>query len=325
MTYPAIVIGAGRIAQGFDTVTGDTVLTHVKGYLRHPAFQPVGICDTDPGQAETAAARWGIATAAAEPAALFALSPAVVSICTPDATHAALLRQCLAAGARLVFCEKPLSLDVREAEAIVADYRARGALLAVNYSRRWLPELMAYRERVRAGEFGRVVSARIKYYGGFFHNGSHLLDLLAAFLEPVLETGSVLPGGGADGPDRTISAACRLSSALGPFTLMIEGYQGGRMAPLELEIIFEEARLLVEELNGSWLTLARLKENETYPGFFEFSAKSRVRIAAETAMPNAIANLAAALNSGAPLASTGETALATLRLCQAIFSLANTP
>jgi predicted dehydrogenase len=51
--------------------------------------------------------------------------PDVVHVVTPPATHAALAHQCLAAGAN-VYVEKPFALSVGEAEAVLADARARG-------------------------------------------------------------------------------------------------------------------------------------------------------------------------------------------------------
>lgn len=321
MTLRAAVIGAGNIAQGFDNPQDETVLTHVKGYQKNPAFELIAVQDSDADKAQQAAHRWNIPLACRDEEELFAQKPEVISICTPDHTHQPLLWKCLESPARLVFCEKPLCQDAADAARLVAAYAKAGKSLAVNYSRRWLPPIMALCPE-SPQQHGRLLSARIKYYKGFYHNGSHLIDLLTAFAKPQLKYGAIVAAlDDCQAADQTITAACALASPVGDFTLMIEGYDGRKMSPLELELIFERKRFLLEELNGTQLTESSLCANALYPDFFEFSASHTKSIPTERAMSNAMQNLAAHLTDGTPLASTGETALATLRLCQQIYSL----
>jgi len=321
MTLRAAVIGAGNIAQGFDNPQDETVLTHVKGYQKNPAFELLAIQDSDADKAQQAARRWNIPLACRDEDELFAQKPDVISICTPDHTHQSLLWKCLESSARIVFCEKPLCHDSAEAARLLEAYAKAGKSLAVNYSRRWLPTIMGLCPD-SPQQYGRLLSARIKYYKGFFHNGSHLLDLLTAFAKPQLKNGVIVAALDDYQPaDQTITAACALASPFGDFTLMIEGYDGRKMSPLELELIFEQKRILLEELNGTHLTESSLCANALYPDFFEFSASHTTAIAADQAMGNAMHNLAEHCNDGAALASDGETALATLRLCEQIYSL----
>jgi len=321
MTLRAAVIGAGNIAQGFDNPQDEIVLTHVKGYQKSPAFKLVAIQDSDADKAQQAAKRWDIPLACRDEEELFAQEPEIISICTPDHTHQALLWKCLESPARMVFCEKPLCPNAADAARLVEAYAKAEKSLAVNYSRRWLPPIMALCPK-SPEQFGRLLSARIKYYKGFYHNGSHLIDLLTAFTNPQLNNGAIVAAlDDYQAADQTITAACALASPIGDFTLMIEGYDGRKMSPLELELVFEHKRFLLEELNGTRLTESSLCANSLYPDFFEFSTSHTKSIPTEQAMSNAMQNLAAHLNDGAPLASTGETALATLQLCQQIYSL----
>lgn len=321
MTKTVLILGAGNIAHHYDSPEGPLVLTHAKAFTHHPDFSVIAICDNDPNRAEEAAVRWQIPHHGTNPKDLFSLRPSVISICTPDSTHAPLLWQCLEARPRLVFCEKPLSLNADEAEKIVSAYRQANIPLAINYSRRWLPEIMSLPERIKTGEFGKVVSARIKYYNGFLHNGSHLIDLINAFLQPVVTGGAILLAQETGNQDTVISAVCNCRSPFGNFPLMIEGYGGTAMAPLELEIIFANTRILIEEANGTWLTFSRLQSNTIYRDFYEFIECERTKVTPEAAMTNAVANLAKTLTEKKALASSGETALATLRFCSDILSL----
>lgn len=321
MTETVLIIGAGNIAQRYDSPESPLILTHAKAFTRHPDFSIMAICDNDPKRAEEAATRWRIPHHGASAMDFFPLRPSVISICTPDSTHAPLLWQCLNARPRLVFCEKPLSLNADEATKIVAAYRQANIPLAINYSRRWLPEIMSIPARIEAGEFGTVVSARIKYYNGFLHNGSHLIDLLNAFLRPKIAGGAILLTQETEGQDAIVSAACHCRSPFGNFPLMIEGYAGAHMAPFELEIILANTRILIEEANGTWLTFSQLQSNTIYPDFHEFIECEKIRITPEAAMANAVANIAKILTGQEALASSGETAMETLQLCTDILSL----
>ena len=102
---------------------------------------------------------------------------------------------------------------------------------------------------------------------------------------------------------------------------MIEGYDGRKMSPLELELIFENRRIIIEEVNGTYLTVSKLCHNRLYPDFAEFSKSTTKKIHPEKAMPKALENLRANLQNGAALASTGESALTTLKLCKQIYAL----
>ena len=70
------------------------------------------------------------------------VAPEIVSICTPPESHRELVDAALASSSvRAIWCEKPLSTSLDEAEAMVAACRERGAIAK---------ELAAHRQRGRA-------------------------------------------------------------------------------------------------------------------------------------------------------------------------------
>jgi predicted dehydrogenase len=326
MMLNVLICGAGNIAQAFDMVEGDAVFTHVKAYTRHGGFHVAAIIDADRDRAKEAAAKWNIPRYGTCLEDVADIPFDCVSICTPDHTHATFLRDVLELQPKLVFCEKPLAASVEEASVLVTAYEKAKISLAVNYSRRWLQEFQDIRSKARSGAFGKVVSARMKYYKGFRHNASHFVDTLAMVCSPNVVDGFIV--GSTDDyvpEDLTLSLVARMKSGIGEnneFALMVEGYDSRQMSPLECEIVFEKASVRFEEVNGSFLTVALLRENTTYPGFYEFSERTTTRISSSDAMQRAIAAIYAVLSSDAAqidtaalLASTGATALETLRLC----------
>lgn len=85
-----------------------------------------------------------------------------ISIVTPDASHAALSIQALAAG-KHVLCEKPLAESVADAEAMTEAARQAGVINMVNLSYRDSSALQRAAEMVRAGKLGRIFHVEAHY------------------------------------------------------------------------------------------------------------------------------------------------------------------
>lgn len=92
----------------------------------------------------------------------------VVHVCTPNHTHAGLVRAALAAG-KHVICEKPLATTAEDAADLVARAAEAGVVCAVPFAYRYYPVVREARARLAAGEYGQV---------RLIH-GSYLQDWLA--------------------------------------------------------------------------------------------------------------------------------------------------
>jgi predicted dehydrogenase len=79
-----------------------------------------------------------------------------VVLATPHSLHA---DQVIAAAAvhKHVFCEKPFALTAADAAAAVAATARAGVTLGLGYNRRFHPEMVKLRERIRAGELGTIL------------------------------------------------------------------------------------------------------------------------------------------------------------------------
>ena len=80
----------------------------------------------------------------------------LVVIPTPNDTHAPLAAQALAAGKHVVV-DKPFTLTVAEAQALIDLAAAKGRLLSVFHNRRWDADFLALRDVLRSGAVGRPV------------------------------------------------------------------------------------------------------------------------------------------------------------------------
>ncbi|MGZ3675267.1 MAG: Gfo/Idh/MocA family protein [Ktedonobacterales bacterium] len=87
---------------------------------------------------------------------LESVRPDVVVICTSHPLHAPIALDCFAAGAH-VLTEKPLAVEVAEADAMIAAAASAQRLLAVNFQQRFRPVIEYMRRFIMEGELGAMV------------------------------------------------------------------------------------------------------------------------------------------------------------------------
>ena len=142
---------------------------------------------------------------------------------TPNSAHLETTRAAAAAG-KHVFLDKPIANTVADARALTQACRAAGVVLALGYQRRRESQFRWVRERIDAGEFGRLVNAESNISrdrlgkidltswrytaegmpgGVLLQIGIHYTDVLEYLLGPVRAVSAqsarlVLPG---DNPD----------------------------------------------------------------------------------------------------------------------------
>jgi predicted dehydrogenase len=147
--------------------------------------------------AQAAAQQFGVPKAYATAAEVFA-DPEIqaVYIATPVAAHAGQIIAAAQAG-KHVFVEKPVALNVAEAEQAIAACARAGVLLGCGYMMRFHALNVAARDLIARGELGRVVAGRAQltcWYppiagawrqdpacgggGSLMDMGSHCIDLL---------------------------------------------------------------------------------------------------------------------------------------------------
>ena len=79
-----------------------------------------------------------------------------VVLCTPHSMHAPQVIAAANAG-KHVFCEKPFTLAKRDAEQAVEATRKAGVALGLGYNRRFHPEMVKLRDRIRSGKLGTLM------------------------------------------------------------------------------------------------------------------------------------------------------------------------
>jgi predicted dehydrogenase len=161
----ARVIGANdRIRVGFIGV-GGMGSSHIEECLKireADNLDLVAACDCWTSRAETAAARIGGRSFTDYRKVLDDDDVDYVTIATPEHWHARMTLDALDAG-KAVYCEKPMTHSIPEAQAVTAKVKATGLPLQVGVQAMSDDSYRAAADAIRDGLLGRVVQAQIEY------------------------------------------------------------------------------------------------------------------------------------------------------------------
>ncbi|MFC7705408.1 Gfo/Idh/MocA family protein [Plastorhodobacter daqingensis] len=139
------VIGAGWFA----------CENHIPALLERPEVVLDGVCRLGAAELGRVRAHFGFAFASEDYRAVLQRRPDLVIVASPHAMHFEHARAALEAGAH-VLCEKPMTLDPREAWDLVAIARAQGRALVIANSYNYLPHLDGLRQRIAEGLIGEI-------------------------------------------------------------------------------------------------------------------------------------------------------------------------
>lgn len=149
MTAGIGLIGCGRIGQ-----------LHARHLAGIEGLRLAAVCDAVPTASASLAAELDVPVAD-DPSALMARSDVdAVAICSPTESHVDLITEAAAAGLP-AFCEKPISLDLAEAERAVSAVVAAGTAVQLGFNRRFDPSHRAVATAARDGELGELHIVRI--------------------------------------------------------------------------------------------------------------------------------------------------------------------
>lgn len=241
-----LIIGAGRIASGFDHPASPRVLTHAHAW-RHLGYRIVFV-DPDLAALEEASRRWEATGYSNLQEALDACRWDAVVVAAPDEHHPAIIEALAERPWGVLILEKPPAPDRRAWETIQERLAPRHDDVAIHFSRRWAKGLQEVAAGIHAGKWGDFLFGRGMYGNGLLHNASHMTDLLTWFLGP-LQAESV------SSPifDRQSdpSAGFHLSTKLGR-PILIDAVDSSLYTVFEVELVFSRGRLRMQQSMG-WI------------------------------------------------------------------------
>jgi len=313
-----LVIGCGNIAGGFDQdqIESGFPYTHAGAYSSDKRFSLMACVEPDESRRINFIDFWGasIGFSSIDDVLESGLHFDVISICSSTDSHAYYLERVVGLKPRLVFCEKPITKSLIDAEKLIKIYRQNNILLAVNYSRRFDPDILRLQTQIRSGHWGQLRSVIGCYNKGILNNGSHMIDLLHALIGRVkiIKTGRPIRDFFADDP----SVPFWLE---GPQEIPIHVACGhaNDYSIFEIQLIFSKGVLTMEDGGLFWLE-RHIVDSDTFTGYKVLSKGLRHSGGYPRSMLNAVENIYDAIRKDKPLLSSGESAIEAQKVCEKI-------
>ncbi|MBI4384866.1 MAG: Gfo/Idh/MocA family oxidoreductase [Nitrospinae bacterium] len=332
--YRVGLIGCGRIGTLLeeDPLRGKPC-THAGGFRAVKPAQIVAGCDINPERLSRFGRRWGAERLYSDHREMLLEEDLdIVCIATWTHLHARMVMDAANAGARGIFCEKPIASRLEDARAIVRLCEEKKIPLLINHERRWDSHYRKARDLILKGKIGeprtlignalswKPGQLPVAVHGGgpMFHDGTHLTDLLLYFGGPIdWVSGHESRPYGKKYIEETACAMVRFrNGALG----FIEGGGARKYFNFELDIQGSEGRILIGNA-GRALYLTR--KSGRFTGFHElervpFPETRRY----ETPFVGGARDMIRCIQSGEPSLSSGRDGLKALEVILAIYKSA---
>jgi predicted dehydrogenase len=190
-TYRCAIIGLTNIASGpaTPTLTGGRhplPYSHASALAAIPNVRVVAVCELVPALAQQFLDQWSgtwddIHLYSDYREMLEREEIDILSVCTPDDKHAAIVVDAADRGIPAIFCEKPLATTLEDADRMIEAVERNGTVFSVDHTRRWDPYFHRVKELIDAGAIGTVRTVVGTMHGPramLFRNGTHIVDLM---------------------------------------------------------------------------------------------------------------------------------------------------
>lgn len=318
------IVGFGKIAAGY---AADPVMarhyrytTHTQALQDHPAFLWNAVIDPAP-EARAAATRLSpsIETAAIAADLKAGRDAEVLVIATPPGPTRL---EVLGAFPHLkaVLVEKPLGRTLDEARAFLAACAARNILVQVAFWRRVDPTFRTMAGGGLTHRIGALQTGHAVYGNGLHNNGVHMVDMIRMLCGEIAAVQAIGAATAPDGlpipGDVQVDAALTLANGRNIFLSALD-FKAYREVGLDLW--GTEGRLAVWQ-EGLTISHFPRAANRAMSGEREISSDAPQSLPSTVgeAFRHLYDDLANALDTGAPLASSGASALVSEQVIEAI-------
>lgn len=214
MGYTAGIIGAGGIAGlgilglhdedeiGCQKFTA----SHAGGYHAHDDITLTAVADVDQDKLTRFGDAWDIPPDnryTDHEAMLAATDLDIVSVCSPTFLHHDHVVDAATAPAApdLIWCEKPIASNVRDAEHMAAVCTQTDTELVINHSFRFTEKMQTLQHHIQSGLLGDIRSVSASFRRELLRNSTHLLDTIIFLMDVRADTVSGYINGENDAVD----------------------------------------------------------------------------------------------------------------------------
>ncbi len=328
--YTVGIVGCGRMAN-----------LHAEAYTLVPDTQVVAAADIDPDKLDLFCERWSVPQRYRSYEEMLAQADVdIVSVVTLDNLHGPATIAAAEAGARGIFCEKPMAFDLEEADRMIAACDRAGAKLVIDHSMRFEKNFIEVKAMIERGDIGNLRTIRANMLstdqrdpsswhsqfvtaggGELMHNGTHLTDLIRFYAgDPEWVFATVERGNKAITIEDLGAGLFRMDSdclfffesggrrRYGTFEILIEGDEG-RL------VIQHGARNSMESMGGwAWEPYLHRWRGRTEPVEWEPVPTQR-----DNATINAVTDLVDCIENDRESISSGRQGRAALEMIMAVY------
>ncbi len=249
MTNKALIIGCGKIAGIFS----DDPESHAYAYSNHKSFNLISCFDIDNEKTNIFSKNYGCIGSESLDEALSKYHPDIISVCTPDETHYDVILELLNHEnlPKLIFLEKPALSNSFQLDTILQMSEQRDVAIVVNHSRRFDTKHVLLRDKIILKEFGDLVNCSIDYYGGWIHNGVHVVDTLSFLFNDeiiVQEITGSMDSGYPNDPTLDVT----MSFKNNPGKINLKGFDERYYQIFEFDFKFEKGRVKVSDFGNKF-------------------------------------------------------------------------
>lgn len=257
IVFRALIIGCGRIAG----INGDGKTTHAGAMKANNKIDLVACVDTNLSKAKVFSKKYHCKYFNDLQSALLYSRADLISICTPDSTHYEIVKYLLRSNypPKVIFLEKPVCLFDFEYFELKEIAKCLGILVVVNHTRRFNTKYKQLRELINTSYKGSLYRVNGTYYGGWLHNGVHLVDTISYLLDDEvrwLRLNDVIQSNNPNDPSIELTGQMHTSKA----KVSLSAIDDSLYQLFDLDFWFSQGRLRIENF-GDHIQMEKMVKN----------------------------------------------------------------
>jgi predicted dehydrogenase len=203
---------------------------------------------------------------------IYETNPKLVVISSPTATHYSVLKQVSNfTNVKFILCEKPIAIKTKSLNRVLRKMFKQNQVVLVNYQRRSEIEAKAMYKMIKNNNFGKILGGTGFYSGGYFNNGSHMIDLLEWWFGQKSELGKlidVIP----NSDDYYVTLSLKISSG----NFVLSSINAKSTSYFEIILQFESAQLRYCA-GGNQIYFDKISTDKNYNNFKSIHAANKAQ------------------------------------------------
>ena len=166
--YCVAVIGCGGISGA-----------HMSGYSPCERTEVIAGMDRSQSQLDKWGKKFGISALYTDLGQMLKKEkPDIISICTYPNSHYELIQKCAPSGVKAILCEKPMALNMKQANGMIEECDKHKVKLAIGHQRRHAPQHQFTKRLIQRGELGKLVALWGSSPSNMMDWGTHVVDMM---------------------------------------------------------------------------------------------------------------------------------------------------